>query len=59
MSTSIDIEAYCSNCGKRLRISHSQVSGDIEIDVEPCEDCLDVARDTAREEGRDEVRENK
>ena len=47
----VEVEIYCACCGKELGLqSFTRRSGQ-SIDVEPCKDCLE----DARQEGRNET----
>ena len=47
---SIEFEVWCSWCG--IGLQTKDVSGGIE--VEPCEKCLEAAREEGRDEGYNE-----
>ena len=47
----IDIEAVCNECGSDLDITSSgtQRNGDPKLFIEPCQKCLEKAREEERE----------
>lgn len=59
MSETLDIDAECSECGDRLAISLKRVNlvGDLVFSVDPCEDCLNNAKEEGYDEGAAEGRE--
>ena len=54
-----EIDVKCETCGYALTEASTNhtYNGDITIRVEPCEHCLDAARDEGVKEGRAEVEE--
>ena len=53
----IDCDVRCAICGDRLSADFTEGSRDTDalMDVEPCERCVDAARDKGYEEGRTEA----
>lgn len=53
---SIEVEAVCEECGASLSIEESRRgNADIDIEVTPCEACLEQAKQEGREEAREEM----
>ena len=55
----VNVEVYCAHCGNRLcnqtEFIRGRGGGDPQLRVEPCETCLDVARDVSYDEGYDDA----
>jgi hypothetical protein len=56
---SIDLEFYCSNCGAAMcnNINLDYKWSYIAVNIEPCENCLENAKDEGYENGYDKHRE--
>ena len=49
MSVDISITVRCAQCGFELEASQStKLSRDVVIDVDPCEKCIELAREEER-----------
>jgi uncharacterized Fe-S center protein len=49
-----DIEATCNQCGSVLSVAKERavVAGEVRIEVDPCDKCMDNARDEGRREAK-------
>ena len=57
-SVEVEIEVYCKGCGRGMcnntRVGKTNGRGQEYFDVEPCEYCLDKAKEEGKKEGYDE-----
>ena len=54
----VDFEVYCASCGAGL--CKQSYTNDLTVRVDPCQDCLDAAREDGRNDGyNDAIADNK
>ena len=53
MDVTVDLQAYCAECGEGIcdLVSQSRRRGTGYIEVYPCNKCIDAAKDEGHDEG--------